>query len=304
VIPLARHPSIPALLSRYDLPAKRIVFLLVEPLKSQQQPLGKADHPQRNKSKRQQGNSPPQNWSPFQSGAGKNRHGPRQLIGPAGKQPAHWLETLDIGESGPVKQVAQPEGGVAVVVKRRLVLGMRHRHRQKQTAARLENPLELLQAVFGVGHVFEDLGAKDCIIAAIGHRQITEGSDEIEMGVVPALLSNGEIDGLIPAMCEKRLVDTLPGARVKHGAARWERLGGSLGTITSGAFYAKGETRIPTRIGVITYTGYVPVKILVFWKFGLPGLALSISGFYLLNLLLQIRYLDLDSSPLGSNADR
>jgi len=81
-------------------------------------------------------------------------------------------------------------------------------------------------------------------------------------------------------------------------------VGGSLGTITSGAFYAKGETRIPTRIGVITYTGYVPVKILVFWKFGLPGLALSISGFYLLNLLLQIRYLDLDSSPLGSNADR
>jgi len=81
-------------------------------------------------------------------------------------------------------------------------------------------------------------------------------------------------------------------------------VGGSLGTITSGAFYAKGETRIPTRLGVITYTGYVPVKILVFWKFGLPGLALSISGFYLLNLLLQIRYLDLDPRSMDTNADR
>jgi putative peptidoglycan lipid II flippase len=80
-------------------------------------------------------------------------------------------------------------------------------------------------------------------------------------------------------------------------------VGGALGTITSGAFYAKGETRIPTRLGVITYSGYVPLKILAFWKFGLAGLALSISGFYLLNLVLQLRYLDLDPSPLSPHAD-
>jgi putative peptidoglycan lipid II flippase len=81
-------------------------------------------------------------------------------------------------------------------------------------------------------------------------------------------------------------------------------IGGGLGTVTSGAFYASGDTRTPTRLGIITYTGYVPVKIFMFWKFGLAGLALSISGFYLINLVLQVRYLGLGQISRVSYADR
>jgi len=68
-------------------------------------------------------------------------------------------------------------------------------------------------------------------------------------------------------------------------------LGGGIGSVSSGAFYATGDTRTPTRLGIISYTVYVPIKILVFWKFGIAGLALSISGFYLVNLFLQLYYL-------------
>lgn len=67
---------------------------------------------------------------------------------------------------------------------------------------------------------------------------------------------------------------------------------GLLGVLTSGTFYAKGDTRTPTRIGVILFTLYLPVKFYVFHRFGIEGLALSISIYMLFNLFLQIFLLE------------
>jgi putative peptidoglycan lipid II flippase len=64
-------------------------------------------------------------------------------------------------------------------------------------------------------------------------------------------------------------------------------IGGDLGAITSNTFYAKGDTKTPTKLGIWTYTLYVPIKVLSFVLFSLTGLAISISIFYLVNFSLQ-----------------
>ncbi len=64
-------------------------------------------------------------------------------------------------------------------------------------------------------------------------------------------------------------------------------LGGALGLISSSAFYAIGDTATPTRIGILSYTLYVPVKVLAFYWHGVMGLAISTSGFLLVNFLFQ-----------------
>ena len=69
-------------------------------------------------------------------------------------------------------------------------------------------------------------------------------------------------------------------------------VGGAMGLISSLAFYAQGDTRLPTRIGIITYTIYVPVKVVCFVIGGPMALALSASAFYLTNLLFQYLYLE------------
>lgn len=79
--------------------------------------------------------------------------------------------------------------------------------------------------------------------------------------------------------------------------------GGGVGTVSSGAFYAQGDTRTPTRLGILTYTLYLPLKVLAFMLFGLTGLALSISAFYLLNLGLQVHYLGVAHRQRSAHAD-
>jgi peptidoglycan biosynthesis protein MviN/MurJ (putative lipid II flippase) len=69
-------------------------------------------------------------------------------------------------------------------------------------------------------------------------------------------------------------------------------LGGALGQVTSLAFYALGDTRTPTRLGVWSYTIYIPAKILVFIYYGLTGMAVSISIFVALNFILQFVLLE------------
>jgi putative peptidoglycan lipid II flippase len=67
--------------------------------------------------------------------------------------------------------------------------------------------------------------------------------------------------------------------------------GGLLGVLTSGTFYAKGDTKTPTFISVVLFTAYIPTKIYIFWKFGIIGLALSVSIYYLSSLILQMVFL-------------
>jgi putative peptidoglycan lipid II flippase len=66
---------------------------------------------------------------------------------------------------------------------------------------------------------------------------------------------------------------------------------GCVGQLTSQGFYALGDTRTPTRIGVVTFTLYVPLKFLAFRAFGIYGLAGSTGLFVFVNLVLQSIFL-------------
>jgi putative peptidoglycan lipid II flippase len=59
---------------------------------------------------------------------------------------------------------------------------------------------------------------------------------------------------------------------------------GSIGNLTAGAFYAEGDTRTPTLLGTISFTIGIAVKVAAFHLFGLVGLALAISFYYLQSL--------------------
>jgi peptidoglycan biosynthesis protein MviN/MurJ (putative lipid II flippase) len=60
-------------------------------------------------------------------------------------------------------------------------------------------------------------------------------------------------------------------------------LGGATGQILASTFYAKGDTLTPTRIGVVGFTIGIVLKIAGFTHFGLIGLAMATSVYYVLN---------------------
>lgn len=64
-------------------------------------------------------------------------------------------------------------------------------------------------------------------------------------------------------------------------------IGSLLGQISSSSFYALGDTVTPTRIGMYSYTFYVPAKIALFYFFGVMGLALATSAFLVFNFFIQ-----------------
>ena len=65
-------------------------------------------------------------------------------------------------------------------------------------------------------------------------------------------------------------------------------IGAAAGQIASTAFYSMGNTVTPTRMSIITYTTYMPVKLIVFFEWGVFGLALATSVYYMSNLLIQM----------------
>ena len=67
---------------------------------------------------------------------------------------------------------------------------------------------------------------------------------------------------------------------------------GAMGSVTASSFYARGDTMRPTRLGALTFTVYVPVKILSFHFGGVIALAIAASFYYLINLVLQVAYLE------------
>ena len=64
-------------------------------------------------------------------------------------------------------------------------------------------------------------------------------------------------------------------------------IGSVIGQISSSSFFALGDTSTPTRIGIYSYTLYIPVKIALYYYFGVFGLAFSTSVFVIANFLLQ-----------------
>ena len=69
-------------------------------------------------------------------------------------------------------------------------------------------------------------------------------------------------------------------------------IGGAAGQVISGAFYAIGDTRTPTMLFIGTFTVYVPIKILVFLRYGIIGLAVITSVHLAVNFLLQLLVLE------------
>ncbi len=69
-------------------------------------------------------------------------------------------------------------------------------------------------------------------------------------------------------------------------------MAGAMGVITSKTFYAMGDTRTPTRMSIVTYTLYIPAKVLGFLRYGLMGLAVVTSVYLFLTLLIQVVLLE------------
>ena len=67
--------------------------------------------------------------------------------------------------------------------------------------------------------------------------------------------------------------------------------------MTSGAFYAMGDTRTPTMLFIVTYTVYVPIKIIVFLRYGMIGLAAATSLHLIINFLMQLVLLETTRLP-------
>jgi putative peptidoglycan lipid II flippase len=69
-------------------------------------------------------------------------------------------------------------------------------------------------------------------------------------------------------------------------------IAGAMGVVTSKTFYAMGDTTTPTRMSIVTYTLYIPAKVLGFYRYGLVGLAVVTSAYLFLNLVIQILLLE------------
>jgi len=79
-------------------------------------------------------------------------------------------------------------------------------------------------------------------------------------------------------------------------------IGGTAGQVTAIAFYAMGDTKTPTNLLILTFTLYLPVKVLAFFHFGLIGLAIASSVHLVLNFLLQLVVLERATSPTRAAA--
>jgi len=62
-------------------------------------------------------------------------------------------------------------------------------------------------------------------------------------------------------------------------------IGGILGSLLSTGFYAMGDTKSPTLIGIVGFGIGVALKIVGLWFGGLAGLAIGTSAYYALNAL-------------------
>jgi putative peptidoglycan lipid II flippase len=65
-------------------------------------------------------------------------------------------------------------------------------------------------------------------------------------------------------------------------------IGGTMGQITSSAFYSIGDTKTTTQISIISYTAYIPCKVLAFYFLGIAGLCLTTTIYFITNLSFQL----------------
>lgn len=68
-------------------------------------------------------------------------------------------------------------------------------------------------------------------------------------------------------------------------------IGGAASQVTSSTFYASGDTHTPTKLSVISYSLFIPIKIVSFYWWGVMGIAVSSSVYYCTNLAVQCHFL-------------
>ncbi|MES4787330.1 MAG: virulence factor MviN, partial [Nitrospiraceae bacterium] len=69
-------------------------------------------------------------------------------------------------------------------------------------------------------------------------------------------------------------------------------LTGGLAQVTVTGLFAMGDTRTSTYLGIVTYSLYLPIKLLVFLNYGVLGLAVATSLFFAMNLIGQFYFLE------------
>ncbi len=69
-------------------------------------------------------------------------------------------------------------------------------------------------------------------------------------------------------------------------------IAGSAGQILASSFYAYGNTRTPTHIGIAGYTVGIVLKIVGFYYYGVAGVAVAASSYYVLNAILLYIFLE------------
>ncbi len=72
--------------------------------------------------------------------------------------------------------------------------------------------------------------------------------------------------------------------------------GGVSGQVVSGAFYATGNTKTPTKVSALAYTIYLPLKVAIFLRYGLIGLAVTMSAYFIATFLIQFFMLESEVS--------
>lgn len=79
-------------------------------------------------------------------------------------------------------------------------------------------------------------------------------------------------------------------------------VGGLIGQVTVSALHTMGDTKTPTQLGALTYTLYIPLKVLAFGAFGLAGMSIATSLFYLANAAGQFVLLERALARRGAPA--
>jgi putative peptidoglycan lipid II flippase len=65
-------------------------------------------------------------------------------------------------------------------------------------------------------------------------------------------------------------------------------LGGGIGSLTAGAFYSQGDTRTPAFLGTLSFLICIGLKVVMYIRYGVYGLAVAISMYYLFSMGIQL----------------
>src|SRR5207248_10734443 len=69
-------------------------------------------------------------------------------------------------------------------------------------------------------------------------------------------------------------------------------VGGAALQVTSVGFYALGDTRTPALLSGAIFTLYIPFKVLIFMRFGLMGIGVTMSIYFVTSFLIQLIVLE------------